>query len=202
MDGGEWSISRPSPFTPRELDHRYLLYRKLGEPQIRSGIHGEKKNVSPVGNRTPALQPVYTIWAAPAPVTSYIPIKNVNFPLSNLKIALLQKVLLVLFSGEHGPSTTVAARCEVWNVFARSNNAIVGSNPTQGIDVCVRLFCVCVVLCVSRGLATGWSPVQGVLPTVKDQETEVKRSVSRMPYAPSGSNRNKDRKNMGQSLHL
>jgi hypothetical protein len=32
--------------------------------------------------------------------------------------------------------------------------------------VCVRLFCVCVVLCVGRGLATGWSPVQGVLPTV------------------------------------
>jgi hypothetical protein len=26
--------------------------------------------------------------------------------------------------------------------------------------ICVRLFCVCVVLCVGRGLATGWSPVQ------------------------------------------
>jgi hypothetical protein len=28
------------------------------------------------------------------------------------------------------------------------------------------LFCVSVVLCVGRGLATGWSPVQGVLSTV------------------------------------
>jgi hypothetical protein len=30
----------------------------------------------------------------------------------------------------------------------------------------VHLFCVCVVLWVCRGLETGWSPVQGVLPTV------------------------------------
>jgi hypothetical protein len=30
----------------------------------------------------------------------------------------------------------------------------------------VRLFCVCVVLCVGSDLATGWSHVQGVLSTV------------------------------------
>jgi hypothetical protein len=36
----------------------------------------------------------------------------------------------------------------------------------HGCLYCVRLFCVCVVLCVGRGLATRWSPVQGVLPTV------------------------------------
>jgi hypothetical protein len=35
-------------------------------------------------------------------------------------------------------------------VFARWNAVIVGSNPTQGMDVCV-----CVVLCVGSGLATG-----------------------------------------------
>jgi hypothetical protein len=34
------------------------------------------------------------------------------------------------------------------------------------MNVCLRLFCVCVVLCVGSGLATGWSPVEGVLPTV------------------------------------
>jgi hypothetical protein len=38
--------------------------------------------------------------------------------------------------------------------------------PFKGMDVYVCLFCVCVVLCVGSGLATGWSPVQGVLPTV------------------------------------
>jgi hypothetical protein len=40
-------------------------------------------------------------------------------------------------------------------VFARSNAGIVGSNPTRGMDVCGRLFYVCVVLCVGSGLATG-----------------------------------------------
>jgi hypothetical protein len=32
---------------------------------------------------------------------------------------------------------------------------IVGSNPTQDIDICLRLFCVFVVLFVGSGLATG-----------------------------------------------
>jgi hypothetical protein len=35
-----------------------------------------------------------------------------------------------------------------------------------GVCVCVRLFCACVVLYLGRGLTTGWSLVQGVLPTV------------------------------------
>jgi hypothetical protein len=33
-----------------------------------------------------------------------------------------------------------------------------GSNPTRDMDVCVRLFCVCAVLCVGSGLATGLIP--------------------------------------------
>jgi hypothetical protein len=40
------------------------------------------------------------------------------------------------------------------------------SHSRHGCVYCVRLFCVCVVLCVGRGLVTGWSPVQGVLLTV------------------------------------
>jgi hypothetical protein len=63
-----------------------------------------------------------------------------------------------------GPAPiTMAARS---NVFARSNADDMSSNPTRGMDICVRLFCVCIVLCVNRGLATGWSLVQGVLPNV------------------------------------
>jgi hypothetical protein len=34
--------------------------------------------------------------------------------------------------------------------------------------VCMRLFCVYVVLCLGRGLATSRSLVQGVLPSVKN----------------------------------
>jgi hypothetical protein len=50
--------------------------------------------------------------------------------------------------------------------FARSNARVEGSNPTQGMQFCVRSFRVCVVLRVGSGLATG--------PTdcVQDQETE------------------------------
>jgi hypothetical protein len=54
----------------------------------------------------------------------------------------------------------VAARSKAWTVFARSDTGIVGSNPTQGMDVYVRL-----LQWVGRDLATCWSPVQGVLPT-------------------------------------
>jgi hypothetical protein len=34
------------------------------------------------------------------------------------------------------------------------------------MDVCPRFFCV-VLSCVGRGVSSGWSPVQGVLPTVQ-----------------------------------
>jgi hypothetical protein len=56
-----------------------------------------------------------------------------------------------------GTSTRYVCVCAVkaWTVFARSNSGIVGSNPTRGMDVCVRLFCVFAVLCAGSGLATG-----------------------------------------------
>jgi hypothetical protein len=65
-------------------------------------------------------------------------------------------------------SITVAARFNIkpWTVFARSNTGIMCSNPTWGMDVRVRLFCVYVILRVGSSLATGWSPVQGVLPNM------------------------------------
>jgi hypothetical protein len=67
---------------------------------------------------------------------------------------------------ESSRSQWPAARSKAWTVFAHSNIGIMGSNPTQSMDVCLRLFFVCVDLCVGSGLATGWSPVQGTLPTV------------------------------------
>jgi hypothetical protein len=50
---------------------------------------------------------------------------------------------------------TVAARSKARTVLPLSNAGKVGLNPTQGMDVCVPLFCVYVVLCVGRGLTTG-----------------------------------------------
>jgi hypothetical protein len=62
---------------------------------------------------------------------------------------------------------TVAARSKAWTVFARSNTGIVSSNRTQGMDVfIVCIYSVFVLSCVGRGLAAGWSPIQGVLPIV------------------------------------
>jgi hypothetical protein len=52
----------------------------------------------------------------------------------------------------------VVVRSKVWTVFARSNAGNVCSNPIQGMDVCVRLVCVCAVVCVGSNLVTGWSP--------------------------------------------
>jgi hypothetical protein len=59
-------------------------------------------------------------------------------------------------------------------------------------SICISVSSVFVLPRVGSGLASGWYPDQGVLPTVYDYETEVKRSVSRMPYAPSGSNRDRE----------
>jgi hypothetical protein len=73
---------------------------------------------------------------------------------------------------------TVVKRSKVWIVFARSNAGIVGPNPTQGMDLCVHLFCVSVVLYVGRGFATVWSAVQGVLPTVCKIMKLKKRTMS------------------------
>jgi hypothetical protein len=36
----------------------------------------------------------------------------------------------------------MAAQSKAWTVFARWNTMILGLNPTQVMDVCVRLFCV------------------------------------------------------------
>jgi hypothetical protein len=63
----------------------------------------------------------------------------------------------------------VAAQSKVWTVFAGSNAGIVSSNPIQGMDMYTF------VLYVGSGLATGWSPVQGVLPTVYKAKELKKR---------------------------
>jgi hypothetical protein len=42
----------------------------------------------------------------------------------------------------------------------RSNNGIVGSNPTRGMDVCLRSFCVCVFLYRQR-------PYDGLIPRLR-----------------------------------
>jgi hypothetical protein len=85
-----------------------------------------------------------------------------------VRISELGALVLNMTNLQRWLPITVAARSKAGIVFARSNAGIVGSNPTQGLDVCVRLFCICVVLCVGSGLEMGWSSVQGVLPTIEN----------------------------------
>jgi hypothetical protein len=59
-------------------------------------------------------------------------------------------LLLVLLHTRPFPVTYILR-----NVFDRLNTGIVGSNPNRDMDVCVRLFCVCVVLREGSGLETG-----------------------------------------------
>jgi hypothetical protein len=80
---------------------------------------------------------------------------------------------------------TVAARSEASTVFSRSKAGIVASNPTEGMDVCVHLFRVYVVLCLGSDLATGSSPVQGVLPAVfKIKKLKKRPRSNKRPVEP------------------
>jgi hypothetical protein len=42
----------------------------------------------------------------------------------------------------------VTERSKAWTIFARSNAGIVGSNPTQGMDVCVYVYSMLMLFCV------------------------------------------------------
>jgi hypothetical protein len=44
--------------------------------------------------------------------------------------------LLIVNNSSERP-ITVAERSKAWIVVARSNDVIMGSNPTQGVDVCI-----------------------------------------------------------------
>jgi hypothetical protein len=83
---------------------------------------------------------------------------------------------------------TVGSWSKAWTISNRLDAGIVGSNPTRGMNVyvCVYVYSMFLLSCVGRGLAMSWSLIQGVLPTVLDRETEVKREVSRMTHAPVG----------------
>jgi hypothetical protein len=80
---------------------------------------------------------------------------------------------------------TVAAQSKAWTVFARSNTDIVGSNPTQGMDDCVHLFCVCVVLCVGSALRRVYhSSEQSYRLCNKDYETEEEAMAQQRAVKP------------------
>lgn len=72
-------------------------------------------------------------------------------------------------------ANTVAERSKASTVSDSSNTGILGSNYTRGMNVCVRLFCACTVLCEGCGLAMGRSAVP-----------EILKNISRMEKVKSG----------------
>jgi hypothetical protein len=76
----------------------------------------------------------------------------------------------------------VAARSKAWNVFARSQAEIVVSNPTQGVDVCLRLFCFfCCPVQVAALCRADYlyrlDPTEQVLPEDGDRIRSPKRYI-------------------------
>jgi hypothetical protein len=73
----------------------------------------------------------------------------------------------------------VAALSKAWTVFARSN-------PSRGVDVCVRLFCVCVVLCVGSAALrlADPTPKETYRLCKKDLETEEEARAQKKAVEP------------------
>jgi hypothetical protein len=72
---------------------------------------------------------------------------QVRFPsaVTWVRFSLSTSVPLRMLTPPKAPQPiTVAARSKAWTVFAHLNTGIVSSNPTQSMDACLCLFCVCV----------------------------------------------------------
>jgi hypothetical protein len=95
-------------------------------------------------------------------------------------------------------SIRLAARSKAWTVFARSNASIVGSNPTKGMDVCLRL------LCLYRQRPCDWLSPRPRSPTgcLRITELKWKKAFQGCPILQSGSNREeRERDNPYSIIH-
>jgi hypothetical protein len=72
----------------------------------------------------------------------------------------------IVYSNYRDIPVTVAERSKACTIFYRLEAGIVCWNPAQGMNVWYVFICFYVLLCLGRGLATSWSPVQGVLSSV------------------------------------
>jgi hypothetical protein len=138
--GGDCSaVSRLQPWT--ELAHMTVRLDERNVPEY-------------------TLAKKHCMWNSPTQKLKYFSFIPLNFIQSRF-IPNWNISCLVLFEGKILARESQWPRgLKAWTVFAYSNTGIVGLNPTQGMDVCV------LILCVGCGLATGWYPVRGVLPTV------------------------------------
>jgi hypothetical protein len=97
-----------------------------------------------------------------------------NLSLIHTYISVSNAILFFLYSSllcvsaatSHHLATVYLAKTDfstvlnmnAWTAFACSNSGVMGSNPTQGMGVCVHLICLCGVLFAGSSLTTGWPP--------------------------------------------
>jgi hypothetical protein len=81
---------------------------------------------------------------------------------------------------------TVATRPKAWTVFARSNAGIMGTIPTQGMDVCVCVYSVFVLSCVQVAALrlADHSSIESFCLRKKDYETEEEARAQQRAVEP------------------
>jgi hypothetical protein len=78
----------------------------------------------------------------------------------------------------------VAARSKAFTVFSRSNAGIVGSNSTQVMDICVCVYSVFVLSCVTALRQADHSSKESYHLCKKDYETEEEARAQQKAVEP------------------
>jgi hypothetical protein len=85
--------------------------------------------------------------------------------LEKCKIATTNSYIVILL-GTNEATITVGSRSKAWTVFVNYRTLGWWLRIPLKASMSVCVYSVCVVLCVGSDLVTGWSFVQGVLPSV------------------------------------
>jgi hypothetical protein len=161
LAGGEWSASRPGRFTPGERA---------------PGIHWMGRWVGPrAGLGDVEKRKFFTLPG--------LELGPLGRPARSQSLYRLRYPGSWILGCENNRS--LWPRGLRHKLFAGSNTGIVGSNPACGIYVCVRLFCVCAVLCVQVAALRRANP-RPRSPTgcVNDQETEKQPGSNKRAVEP------------------
>jgi hypothetical protein len=99
--------------------------------------------------------------------------RGLRHELSSLSRTLAERPKAWTVFARSDASRSQWPRSKTWTVFALWDPGTLGSwvripFKSYMFCTCMHLLCVCVVLCLGWGLATGWSLVQRVLPSVEN----------------------------------
>jgi hypothetical protein len=110
-------------------------------------LHSLLMTVSRLWQVHPTLRMSAVNFRHVACMSSSSPVLNDETSVHCTYINRADTVSLQFLNGGHADR---GGRAKVRTVFDPLNNGIVGSNPTEGMDVCPCLFCAYIVLCRQR----------------------------------------------------